>query len=79
MGWMEFIMYKNNQMVSPPIVIEHIDETETKWFLSFNGHNPDENESIELTSEQCFWLLDKIMNIDPNFLNSAKAKYLHSN
>lgn len=65
-------------MVSSPIVIERIGETETKWFLSFNGHDPNENDSIELTSEQCFWLLDKIMNIAPNFLHKTKEICLHS-
>ena len=67
-----------NQVTSPPVVIEQIGEEKTQWLLSFNGHNPNERESIELTSDQCFWLLDKIMSIDPNLLNNAKEKYSHS-
>ncbi|EPF73809.1 hypothetical protein [Acinetobacter rudis] len=67
-----------NQVTSPPVVIKHVGEEKTQWFLSFNGHNPSESESIELTSDQCFWLLDKVMSIDPNLLSNAKGKYLHS-
>ncbi len=63
--------------VSPPVVIESQGD-QLQWFLSFGGYNPDESESIELTQDQCFWLLDKIMNIDPNLFCNAKAIYLTS-
>lgn len=60
--------------VSPPVVIESQGD-QLQWFLSFGGHNPTEEDSIELTEKQCFWLLDKIMNIDPNLLSNAMEIY----
>jgi len=79
MGCLEFVkMTGTIKNSSPPLVIESIETEGTVWTLSFNGPNPDENDAIELTQEQCFWLLDRIMNIDPNLLDSAKEKYLHS-
>lgn len=57
---------------SPPLVIESIGTEGTTWMLSFNGPNPDEDDAIELTQDQCFWLLDKIMNIDPNLFYKTK-------
>lgn len=67
-----------NKKASPPLVIECIEEEKTVWLLSFNGPNPSEEDAIELSQSQCFWLLDKIMNIDPNLLNSAMEKSSHS-
>lgn len=61
---------------SPPLVIESIEAEGTVWMLSFNGSNPDENDAIELTKEQCFWLFDKIMNIDHNPKNHNKISFL---
>lgn len=61
-----FKVDESNQMISPPIATKLIGETCTKWLLYFNGHDPYENELIKLMSNECFWLLDKIMNIDPS-------------
>ena len=66
----------SSDWVSPPVVIESQGD-QLQWFLSFGGYNPDESESIELTQDQCFWLLDKIMNIDPNLFCNAMEIYLH--
>lgn len=63
---------------SPPLVIESVEETGSKWLISFNGPNPNEGDAVELPKEMCFWLLDKIMNIDPNLFCNAKEKYLSS-
>lgn len=67
-----------NKKASPPLVIECIEEEKTVWLLSFNGPNPSEEDAIELSQSQCFWLLDKIMNIDPNFVHKTKEICLHS-
>jgi hypothetical protein len=75
---MEFVMLDINKKVSPPLVIECIEEEKTVWLLSFNGPNPSEEDAIELNQSQCFWLYEKIMNIDPNLLNSAMEKSSHS-
>lgn len=64
-------------MTSPPIVIEVPTGDHTVWLLSFSGSNPTEEECIELTEAQCFWLEKQIMNIDPNLFERAReiAKY----
>ncbi len=67
-----------NKKASPPLVIECIEEEKTVWLLSFNGPNPSEEDAIELSQSHCFWLYEKIMNIDPNLLNSAMEKSSHS-
>lgn len=67
-----------NKKASPPLVIECIEEEKTVWLLSFNGPNPNEEDAIELSQSQCFWLYEKIMNIDPNLLNSAMEEFSHS-
>ncbi|HFD2155532.1 TPA: hypothetical protein ACF2EP_003780, partial [Acinetobacter baumannii] len=73
MGCLEFVMMTGTiKNSSPPLVIELIEAEGTVWMLSFNGSNPDENDAIELTKEQCFWLFDKIMNIDPNLFYKTK-------
>ena len=59
-------------ITNPPVVVEVPTEARTLWFLSFGGSNPEEDECIELTEAQCFWLENKIMNIDPNLLERAK-------
>ena len=57
---------------SPPVVIEVPTKERTLWLLSFGGSNPQEDECIELTEAQCFWLEQKIMNICPSLLAHAK-------
>ena len=57
--------------VSPPVVVEVRTEDGTEWLLSFGGHNPQEDECVELTKRQCFWLRRMIMNIDPKLLERA--------
>ncbi len=59
-------------MNSPPVVIEVPTKNGTIWLLSFDGSNPQENECIELTEAQCFWLEQKIMNIDPSLFERAR-------
>ena len=71
-------MTSRTEKTSPPLVVESIGAEGTTWMLSFNGPNPDEDDAIELTQSQCFWLFDKIMNIDPSLFDSAKEKFLHS-
>ena len=71
-------MTSRTKKSSPPLVIESIGSNGTTWMLSFNGPNPEEEDAIELTQSQCYWLLDKIMNIDPNLFDNAKEKFLHS-
>ena len=60
-----------------PTVIESIGADGTAWILSFDGPNPNKGEAIELTKDQCFWLLDKIKNIAPNFLSKTKETFVH--
>jgi hypothetical protein len=60
--------------VSPPLVIEDHAAYEDRiaWLLSFGGSNPAPDMCIELTKDQCWWLHDIIMKIDPSFLQRAK-------
>ncbi len=58
--------------VSPPVVIEVPAKDRTIWLLSFGGSNPQEDECIELTKAQCFWLEQQIMSIDPSLLERAR-------
>lgn len=58
--------------VSPPIVIEDRTSKRTAWLLSFGGNNPEPSDCIELTEDQCWWIRDKIMKIDPNLFERAK-------
>lgn len=60
-----------------PTVIESIGADRTAWLLSFDGPNPNKDEAIELTKDQCFWLLDKIKNSGPNFLSKTKETSVH--
>lgn len=57
---------------SPPVVVEVPMEERTVWLLSFGGSNPQEDECIELTMDQCFWLEGKIMSIDPSLFERAR-------
>ena len=63
-----------NRSIALPVVLEVI-EDEPKWFLSFNGYNPHESEAIELSKDQCFWLLDRITNIVPNCEDKTMGIY----
>ena len=63
-------------MTNPPVVIEEHHEDGIKWMLSFGGSNPEPDDCIELTKEQCFWLENQVMSIDPNLLEHARAKFL---
>ena len=69
-------MNSRTEKSSPPLVIESIGSNGTTWMLSFNGPNPEEEDAIELTKSQCYWLLDKIMNIDHNPKNHNKISFL---
>lgn len=53
-------------MKNLPIVIELHTDAGVKWLLSFGGSNPTDDECIELSKEQCFWLSDKIKSIAPS-------------
>ena len=57
---------------SPPVVIEVPSKDRTTWLLSFGGSNPQEDECIELTEAQCFWLERMIMSIDPSLFEHAR-------
>jgi hypothetical protein len=57
---------------NPPVVIEEHTKDRTIWLLSFGGSNPKENECIELSEAQCFWLEQQIMSIDPSLLERAR-------
>ena len=59
-------------ITNPPIVVEVPNKDKTLWLLSFGGSNPNENECIELTEAQCFWLERQIMSIDPSLFNRAR-------
>ena len=59
-------------IINPPVVIEVPIEDRTIWLLSFGGSNPEEDECIELTKTQCFWMEDKIMSIDPSLFERAR-------
>lgn len=66
---------KNNSLktVSPPLVVGPAEtDNKTVWLLSFGGFNPTKEECIELTEEQCWWLEDMIMRIDPNLFERAR-------
>ena len=62
---------KVEHMTELPIVIEDVLEDKIEWLLSFSGSNPEKDDCINLTKDQCFWLKDKIMNIDPNLLRQS--------
>lgn len=64
----------NKNLTMPPVVCEQIENNGTKWFLSFGGHNPSENECIELTEQQCFWIKEQIERMDLNYYVLAAEK-----
>jgi len=66
--------YIEKKLTMPPVVCEQIDDDGAKWFLSFGGHDPLEDECIELTEKQCFWIKDKIEKMDLNYYVLAAEK-----
>jgi hypothetical protein len=60
--------------VSPPVVIEAVEDGGTKWSLSFGGHNPTPDLNVETDKETAWRLHDLIMRIDPSLLRHATER-----